>query len=64
MFEKKNANTLSKYRPYDYTIDIVEGTQPPFEFIYNLSQGKLVALCEYINENFEKGVHSTFQIFN
>jgi len=33
----------------------VEGTQPPFGPIYNLSQGKLVALREYINEHLEKG---------
>jgi hypothetical protein len=32
----------------------VEGTQPPFRPIYNLSQGKLVALREYINEHLEK----------
>jgi hypothetical protein len=30
VFEKKNANTLSKHQPYDYTIDLVEGTQPSF----------------------------------
>jgi hypothetical protein len=54
VFEKKNVNTLSKHQPYDYTIDLVEGTQPPFEPIYNLSQGKLVTLREYINENLEK----------
>jgi hypothetical protein len=55
VFEKKNANTLSKHQPYDYTIDLVEGTQPSFRPIYILSQGKLVALREYINENLEKG---------
>jgi hypothetical protein len=53
MFEKKNANTLPKHWPYDCTIDLEEKTQPPFEPICNLSQNKLVALREYINEIFK-----------
>jgi hypothetical protein len=51
VFEKKNANTLPKHRPYDCAIDLVEGKQPPFRPIYNLSQDKVVVLHEYINEN-------------
>jgi len=33
----------------------VEGAQPPFRPIYNLSQNKFVAFHEYIHENLEKG---------
>ncbi len=56
VFEKKNANTLPKQWPYDYTIDLhEERLQPPFGPIYNFSQNKLVTLCEYIDKNFEKG---------
>jgi len=54
VFEKKNANTLPKHRPYDYTIDLMEGMQPPFGPIYNLSQDELVTPCEYLNENLKK----------
>jgi hypothetical protein len=62
VFEKRNVDTLSKPQPYDYNIDLVEGVQPPFDPIYNLSQDKLAALREYLNENFEKGFiqHSNF----
>jgi hypothetical protein len=55
VFENKNANTLPKHRPYDHTIDLVERTQPPFKPIYNLLKDKLATLCEYLNENLEKG---------
>jgi hypothetical protein len=53
-FEKRNTNTLPKHRPYDCTIDIVEGMQPPFKHIYNLSQDELAALHKYLNENLKK----------
>jgi hypothetical protein len=55
MFEKKNVITLPEHRPYDCTIDLEEGAQLPFGPIYNLSQNKIVALCEYINENLQNG---------
>jgi hypothetical protein len=54
VFEKKNMDTLPKHRPYDYTIDLMEGMQPPFKPIYNLSQDELAALCKYFNENLKK----------
>ncbi len=56
VFEKKNVDTLLKHRPYDYTIDLEEGTWPPFELIYNLvSQDEHATFCEYIDKNLEKG---------
>jgi hypothetical protein len=55
VFKKKNANTLPKHQPYDYTIDLEEGAQPPFRPIYNLSQDELVTLYEYFHEYFENG---------
>jgi hypothetical protein len=55
VFEKKNANTLLKHRPYNYIIDLVEEEQPPFKPIYNLLQGELAMLHEYLDENLEKG---------
>ncbi len=30
VFEKRNVDTLPKHWSYDYTIDLVEGVQPPF----------------------------------
>ncbi len=56
VIEKKNIDTLPKHRPYDYTIDLEDGTQYPFESIYNLSQDELIVLHEYINENLKKGL--------
>ncbi len=55
MFENRNVNNLPKHQPYNYTIDLVEGTQPPFGPVYNLSQDKLAMFREYFNENLEKG---------
>jgi hypothetical protein len=54
MFGKKNVDTLPKHWPYECTIDLVEGVQPPFKPIYNLSQDELIVLCQYINENLKK----------
>ncbi len=36
MFEKNNANTLSKHQLYDYKSDLEEGEQLQFGPIYNL----------------------------
>jgi hypothetical protein len=55
VFERKNANILPEHRPYDCTIDLEEGVEPPFGPIYNLSQDELLAFQEYIDENLKKG---------
>jgi hypothetical protein len=55
VFEKKNADTLSKHWSYNYTINLEEGVQLAFKPIYNLSQDELTMLCEYIDENLKKG---------
>jgi hypothetical protein len=34
VFEKKNVDTFPKHQPYDCTIDLEEGMQPPFGPIY------------------------------
>ena len=54
VFEKKNVDMLPQHRPYDYEIDLQEGTQPPFGPIYSLSQNELVALQEYLHEDLAK----------
>jgi hypothetical protein len=55
VFEKKNLDTLFKSWPYNCTIDLEEGVQPPLGPIYNLTQDKLVMLHEYVDKNIEKG---------
>ncbi len=45
-------NTLPKHQPYDYTIDLVEGAQPPFGPIYNLSQNEFATFHEYLEKGF------------
>jgi hypothetical protein len=47
---------LLQQHPYDCTIDLQEGTQPPFGLIYNLSQNELVALQDYLDENLAKNL--------
>jgi hypothetical protein len=37
IFEEKNADLLPQRNPYNCTIDLQEGIQPPFGPIYNLS---------------------------
>jgi hypothetical protein len=37
VFEKKNVDTLPEHQPYDFTIDLEEGAQPPFRPIYIFS---------------------------
>jgi hypothetical protein len=55
VFEKRNVNISHKHRPYDCTIDFMEGAKPSFKPIYNLSQVELVTLREYIDENLKNG---------
>jgi hypothetical protein len=52
--KKKNANILLKHQPYDFTIELVEGAQPPFGTNYNLLQDELATFREYIDENLKK----------
>ena len=47
---------LPQHRPYNCGIDLQEGTQPPFGPIYSLSQNKLAALREYLDENLAKNI--------
>jgi len=45
---------LPEHRQYNCTIDLQEKIQPPFDPIFNLSQNKLLALKDYIEENIAK----------
>ena len=54
MFEEAIANRLPPHRPYDHTIPLKEGFQPPFGPLYPLSRQELEALKEWLEENLSK----------
>ncbi len=55
LFEKSAVDTLPKHQPWDHSIPLKEGTQPPYGPIYSLSEVELKALREYLDENLSKG---------
>lgn len=54
-FSKHKADTLPPHRPYDLSIEMEEGKQPPFGPLYSLSELELRALSEWLEENLTKG---------
>ena len=54
VYEKKNDDILPQHYLYNCAIDLHEGIQPPFGPIYNLSQNKLIALRDYLDEKLAK----------
>src|SRR6266566_2610671 len=55
MFDEEFSKALPPRRPYDHTIPIKEGNEPPFGALYGMSQEELKALKEYIEDNMTKG---------
>ena len=55
VFDKKNADTLPQHRPYDCTIDLLPGMQPPWGPIYGLTEPEQATLRQYIDEHLAKG---------
>ena len=55
LFDKKSAEQLPEHQPWDHTIPLVDGKQPPFGPIYPLSEFELRSLREYLDENIRKG---------
>src|SRR6202040_1853681 len=51
VFSKVKANKLPPHRPYNLMINIEEGSTSPLGPIYSLSQTKLEALREFLDEN-------------
>jgi hypothetical protein len=37
VFERKNVNILLEYQPYDCTIDLEEGVEPPFTTYHKMN---------------------------
>ena len=55
VFFRKEADTLSKHRPYDHTIHLKKGTQVPASALYSMSCDEALKLCQYLDENLSKG---------
>jgi len=56
VFNKAKADTLAPPQPYDLKINLEEGsTPPPLGPMYSLSQTKLTALREFIDEHLATG---------
>lgn len=55
VFSKKGAETLPPHRPYDCPIELLPGTEVPFERIFPLTEQEIGTLKVYIYENLEKG---------
>ena len=51
VFSKMKVDKLAPHRPYDLTINLEEGAQPPIGCIYSLSKVKQEALWEFVNKN-------------
>ena len=61
VFDNKSARILPRNRASDHAIPVMEGKEPPYGPLYNLSQRELQVLREYIEDSLEKGWirHST-----
>lgn len=56
LFEEGDPDTaLPAHQPWDHEIPLIEGKQPTFSKIYPLSESRLQALREYLDENLRKG---------
>ena len=55
VFSEAQAETLPPHREGDHSIDLLEGTTPPFGPMYNLSAKELAVLREYLDINLANG---------
>ena len=55
VFSKVKADQLPEHRPFDHSIPLEPGTNPPYGPIYNLSEKELTVLREYLDDNLKKG---------
>lgn len=55
VFSKKEADKLPPHRSYDHSIQLKEGSEPPFGPLYDMSRDELLVLLEYLEENLGKG---------
>ncbi|SLM36152.1 Ribonuclease H-like domain [Lasallia pustulata] len=55
VFSEAQAETLPPHRERDHSINLLEGTTPPFGPMYNLSAKELAVLREYLDINLANG---------
>lgn len=55
VFSEKEANKLPPHRSFDCKIDLIEGKEPPYGPIYQLTETELQLLRDYIESNLAKG---------
>lgn len=55
VFSKAEFNQLPPHQPYDHRIKLLPGSQPKRGPLYGMSQGELLVLKKYLNNNFAKG---------
>jgi hypothetical protein len=55
VFSKKEVDKLPPHRPYDYKMQLKDGTEPPFGPMCDMSKTELPDLKEYLEENLGKG---------
>ena len=53
--EKDKSKALPKHQPWDHQVPLMEGKQPTFGPIYQLSEKELQELDAYLKENLAKG---------
>lgn len=54
VFSKESVDTLPEYKPWNHTIPLMEGKQPPYGPIHSMSKLELTSLWEYLKENLAK----------
>jgi hypothetical protein len=55
IFSKTKAQAVPQHDPQDMTMDLVEGKEPPWGPIYNLSAKELETLHDYLDKNLARG---------
>ena len=55
LFAEEGANELPPHRPWDLSIELMEGKTPPYRPIYAMSQPESESLRKMIEENTERG---------
>ena len=51
IFSQTHTSTPTPHQPYNLKIELEEGTSPPFDVIYSLSQSELKSLQEFLDEH-------------
>lgn len=54
LFDEKLAQVLPLHRPYDHSIPLLDGKEPLFGPVYDMSCQELIVLKKYIKENLLK----------